>query len=131
MIQEILNRAFLGNQVIDYLMCAGYFLGGMIVIKVFEFFLLKRLRKWSELTATTIDDFIVELIRHIFVPLAYFGVFYVSVNTLDLGSPAKRLVVVVGVAVLTIFAARLAVLITNYGFSVCSKTTYRGEASTR
>ncbi|MEA3306135.1 MAG: mechanosensitive ion channel, partial [Candidatus Omnitrophota bacterium] len=77
-----------------------------------------RLKKWAEKTATTLDDFLVGVIQSILLPLAYFGVFYLSVNTLNLDPLLKRVIDITGTAILTLFTARLAVILINYGFDV-------------
>jgi len=113
MIQNLKDQVFLGNNITAYLIAAGIFLGGFILVKIFQFFILRHLKKLAEKTATTLDDFIIDLVKRIFVPLSYFGVFYLSVNTLKLDELVKKSIVVAGMAVLTIFAARFAVLIIN------------------
>ena len=118
MIQEIIEQTFLGNRIMDYLISVFLFLAGFIVIKIFQHFLLKRLKKWAEKTATTLDDFLVGVIQSIFLPLTYFGVFYLSVNTLNLDPVLKRAIDIAGMAILTIFAARLVTVLINYGFGV-------------
>jgi len=115
MIQEMIEQTFLGNRILDYLICVTLFIAAFIVIKIFRHFLLKRLQKWAEKTATTLDDFLIRIIRKILVPLAYFGAFYLSVNTLNLDPLLKKAIDTLGVAVLTLFAVRLAIALINYG----------------
>ena len=69
MIQEIMEQMFLGNRVADYLICVSLFLAGFVAIKIFRYFVLKRLRKWAEKTATTLDDFLIGVIQKILLPL--------------------------------------------------------------
>lgn len=118
MIQEIIERTFLENRIIDYLISLLLFLGGFIVIKIFQHFLLKRLKKLTEKTATKLDDFLVGLIQNVLLPVAYFGIFYLSVNTLNLDPVLKKVIDITGMTVLTIFVARLVTILINYGFDV-------------
>jgi len=118
MIQNLRDIAFLGNSVFDYLICVFIILAGFVTIKVFQLFLLRRLRKWAEKTATTFDDFVLGVVKRTFVPLAYLGVIYLAVNTLVLDPLLGKIISIAGIAILTIFTARLLTVIIDYGFKV-------------
>ncbi len=118
MIQQIAGQMFLGNRIADYLIAVFLFLAGSGAINLFRRLLLKRLKKWAEKTATTLDDFLVELIQKIVLPLAYFGILYSSINILNLHPLLKKAVDIIGMAVLTIFAARLGTALITYGFDI-------------
>jgi len=122
MIQDIMRETVLGNQVGDYLLFIFLFLAGISVVKVFQHFFLKGLKKWAEKTATTLDDFLVGLVQSVALPLAYFGAFYLSVNSLHLNPLLKRIIDIAGMAILTLFAARLATALIAYGLDVYRKT---------
>lgn len=118
MIQEFIKLTFLGNRILDYLICAFLFLAGFGVIKIFQHLFLRRLKRWSEKTATTLDDFLVELVQSVALPLAYFGAFYLSISVLTLNPLLKKIINVAGMAVLTLFTARLAMALISYGFNI-------------
>lgn len=118
MIEQMIEQTFLGNRVVDYLIAILLLLAASGGIKIFQQFLFKRLKAWAEKTATTLDDFLVKIIQSIVLPLAYFGAFYLSVNTLNLNPLLKRIIDIVGMAILTLFTARLAVALVGYGFNV-------------
>ena len=118
MIQKIIEETFLGNRILDYLICVFIFFASFIVIKIFQLFLLRRLKKWAEKTATTLDDFLIGIIQKILLPLAYFGAFYLSVNILKLDPLLKRIIDIAGMAILTLFTARLITILVNYGFNI-------------
>ena len=120
MFQDIIENVFLGNRIADYLICVLLFFAGFIIIKIFRHFLLKRLKKWAEKTATTLDDFLIGIIQNIALPLAYFGVLYISLNTLTLNPLLLKGINTVMIAILVIFIARLAIALTDYGFDVYS-----------
>lgn len=131
MIQKFIEETFLGNRILDYLIFVMLFLVGSLAIKTFQYFLLRRLKKWAAKTATTLDDFLVETIRSTLLPLAYFGVFYLGVNTLNLDPLLKKIIDIIGTAVLTLFAAHLATAIIKYGFDVYWKTKGKGVSLER
>ena len=116
MIEEIIEITILENPIADYIIAIALFLAGIIAVKIFQHFLLRRLKKWAEATATTVDDFVVRIVRRIVLPLAYFGVFYFSINTLILQSLLAKIINIIGVAVLALSAARLTTALIAYGF---------------
>jgi len=118
MIQQIIEQSFLGNRVLDYLVSFLLLLTGFGVIKIFQCFILKRLKVWAEKTATTLDDFLVKIIQSVLLPLVYFGAFYLSATTLNLNPLLKRIIDIIGMAILTLFTARLATALIAYGFNV-------------
>lgn len=116
MFQDIAEQVYLGNRLADYLIFVGLFLSGFCIIKIFQHFILRRLRKWAEATATTIDDFLLGIIRRLLLPLAYFGAFYLSVNMLNLHPSLEKIIDVIGMTILMVFVARLAISLVDYGF---------------
>ncbi|MFH1692308.1 MAG: mechanosensitive ion channel family protein [Candidatus Omnitrophota bacterium] len=122
MIEILTQQMFFGNHVLDYLLWAGFFLVGAIVIKIIEHVVIKRMKKWAHKTTTTIDDFLVEVIHKQVLPFAYFALFYAATNILKLTSFVEKGLNIAGTAVLTIFAARLLTVFIAYGFSrYCAK----------
>ena len=113
-----MKNVFLGNRIADYLICVLLFFGGSIAIKIFRHFLLKRLKRWAEKTATTLDDFLIGIIQNIALPLAYFGVLYMSINILTLNPLLKKGIDTVIMAILVVFIVRLAIALTGYGLDV-------------
>lgn len=118
MLQDILERIFLGNRILDYAICISIILGSFSAIRIFRYFILKRLKKWAEKTATTLDDFLIGLIQSILIPLAYFGALYLGVSTLALDSLLKKGIDITIMAILVVFMARLATALMGYGFDV-------------
>ncbi|MFC1624166.1 mechanosensitive ion channel family protein [Candidatus Omnitrophota bacterium] len=131
MFQDIIERAYLGNRVADYLIFLGLFLAAFGTIKVFQHFILRRLRKWAEKTTTTIDDFLLGIIQRLILPLAYFGAFYLSVNILSLHPLLKKIIDTIGVAILMVFVARLAISLVGYGFNIYFAKRGKDMASDR
>ena len=118
MFQGIMERVYFENSVADYLIVIGLFLAALIAIKIFKHYILKRLKKLAEKTTTTIDDFLIRIIQKQILPLANFGAFYLSVNILSLPPFAKKIIDVIGMAVLMVFTARLALSFMSYGFDL-------------
>ena len=122
MIQDIIREEFWNNSVLDYLIAVGLFVAGIVLIKIIQAVVLARLKRWAKKTTTSLDDFILELVQRLALPLAYFGAFYLSANSLTLNALLKKVINTLGVAILTFFAARLAVSLITYGLSIYQKT---------
>ncbi|MFC1576420.1 mechanosensitive ion channel family protein [Candidatus Omnitrophota bacterium] len=122
LINEIIQRDFLQNTVRDYLICLAILVGGLIVVKILQVVIVRRLKKFAEKTATTVDDFLVGLIRRIVLPLGYFGIFYLAVNTLVMDPLIKKIIDIALMSVLTILAARLTISVMSYGFELYWKS---------
>ncbi len=118
MFKDIIELVFLENRIADYLIFVSLFLAAFGMIKIFQFFIIRQLKKWAKKTATTIDDFLLKIIQRLILPLAYFGAFYLSVNTLSLHPLLKKSIDIVGMAILMVFAARAALSIMSYGFDL-------------
>ena len=131
MIQDIMQITFLGNRIIDYAICAGLILGGSIVIKLFQRFILKRLKRMAEKTATTLDDFLIGIFQSTLLPLLHFGIFYLSLNILTVVPFLKKGIDIIFTAILTVFIARLATALITYGFSVYGTTRGKDMALER
>jgi len=118
MFQEIIEKTFLGNRVLDYLIGLLIFLGCFIAIEIFQRILLHRLRQWAEKTATSIDDFIITLTQKIALPIAYFAAFYFAVNTLTLETQVRRGINTFIMAIITLFTARFVIIFADYGLNL-------------
>ncbi|MFH1355444.1 MAG: mechanosensitive ion channel family protein [Candidatus Omnitrophota bacterium] len=115
MIEMLRETIFFGNSLLDYLICLGIILIGILVIKVIERgVVLRRLKGLEEKTTNTMYDFLVGIIRKIALPLAYFGVFYISINSLTLDPFIKKGFDILATFVLVLATARFTTAISKY-----------------
>lgn len=114
MLTETLQRTFLDNRVLDYLVFLGSFLAGIIGVRLIKSIIVNRLKAWAKKTSTTIDDFIVRIFEKKLIPILYFGIFYITFNGLLLTDTVIRIVDVAGIIVLTFFGLRLILALINY-----------------
>jgi len=131
MVQQLANLMFLGNSILNYLIVILILLMGFLGIKITEYLILRRLRKWAEKTATTFDDFIIGVIKKIGVPLAYFGVFYLGMNVLTLDPLLRKITNIVATSILTLAAVRFGIALISYGFEVYLSKKEKNEALKR
>ena len=114
MFTETLQTMVLGNRVLDYLIFIAAFLAGIVGVSFIKGIILNRIKAWSEKTSTTIDDFMVSIFEEKLIPVLYFGVFYLSFNSLILADPISRAIDIAGIVILTIFGLRLILELINY-----------------
>ncbi len=125
MYMEILNKVFLGNRVLDYLISFGVLLFGFLAIKIVALVIIKRLKEISKRTTTTLDDFFMDVIDRIGVPLLFLAVLYASIKILTFHPYLEKGMNYLGLGVLIYFVSRLAIMFITYGFTVY--LTKRGE----
>ncbi len=115
MFGDALNYVVFRNRIIDYLVCVLFILVGILAIAIFRRIVLSRLKEWASRTRTTLDDFAVDVFRKSLVPLAYYGVVFLSVRTLTLSAFLARALEVAGIFLLTVVAIQFAVSLSRYG----------------
>ena len=118
MFEQILKIVILKNSILDYIICLSLFLISIFFINLFRRFILHKLRQWAERTTTTLDDFLVGIFQNYLIPLLYFGAFYLSIRTLTLNPTLSKLIDILGLVLLTIFAIRCLMAVISYGLEV-------------
>jgi len=119
MLGKFLNIKLVGNTLLDYFISFIILLITLFLIRIFRKVVLNRLRKWAQKTETTLDDFVVNnILEKTLLPLLYFGAFYISFNLLQLTSLLKKIMNVLGMALLTFFVARLIIEILSYALKI-------------
>ena len=106
MLNEVLQKVYFGNTGKSYLIFVGLFIAGIVVLKLIQKVVLKSLRKWAAKTDTVIDDFLIEEVDRDFMPLLFYGVFYISMHQMVLSAAVKRGVFVLGMIFMVFFLAR-------------------------
>jgi len=114
MIGDLLHRTYLGNSISNYLLFLLLFLAGVVIVRIIELIVLKKLTAWAKKTKTTVDDFLVEMTKKTVLPLLYYLVFYSSIRVLTLGRSAKKAFDIIGIALLTVFVIRFVIALINY-----------------
>jgi small-conductance mechanosensitive channel len=126
---QFLSRVYLGNSVLAYLTAFGIFVAGVIIVSIFRFVILARLKKIALSTSTRIDDLVIRGIEKAGVPLLYFASLYAGLRTLALSPLFSKSLKVVSIIVLTYFLIRIFIYIIKFALHTYLKT--KGEADTR
>jgi len=131
MLEDFLETSFLQNCVLDYLIFLATLAGGILVIRIIKSIVLSRLRAWAKKTATTIDDFLIRIFEKAFLPLLYFGVFYLATRSLTLNPTLSKIIDVLGVVLLTLISIRFLVAIIRYALEIYWLKKEKDEAKVR
>ncbi|MFC1645000.1 mechanosensitive ion channel family protein [Patescibacteria group bacterium] len=90
--QTFLTSSFLGNTGEDYLYALAILVGALIVFKVFQFIIIKKLEKAAKVTKTDVDDFIISLVKSIKPPFYFIISIYIALISLDSIPVAKKFI---------------------------------------
>lgn len=117
-IQEFLSREIFGNSISRYLLTALAFTSGVLILRGVIHRIVKKIKKLTELTTTTIDDFLAEVLDDIVLPLLYCFVAYGALKSLVLPETAGKIVNYAGLAAGVYFLVKFLLSLTAYGFGV-------------
>jgi small-conductance mechanosensitive channel len=104
---EGLNQHFWNNSVSAWLFAIGVIVFSFLIIKLFRYFILRRVKVWSRKTANTWDDFILVLIEKSAVPILYISSIYLGLYSLTLPKEVKDIIYVAYLACCTFFVVRI------------------------
>ena len=113
---KIIDQYFLGNKMSDYLVSGTALLAGFLIINLGVRYIIKRVKKFSEKTTTTIDDFLVSVLEKLAIPFLYLLAVYVSIKSLSFHPYFERGLNYFCLAVIVIFISRFVVVLVGYGF---------------
>jgi small-conductance mechanosensitive channel len=119
--QNFFNQIYLGNKLSAYIIALAAFVGGIILIKVLDKIILRRLKKWSEKTETTLDDFLVRGIERTIVPLLYFLSFYIAVKSLSIDKRIEKYFDIISIIIFTFFILRTLSSVITYSLKTFVK----------
>ena len=105
--REFLDQIYFENSVQQYLMALGTLVLGLALIKIFAKLVLGRIKKWAESTETQLDDFVIRGVEKTIIPLLYYGVFYLALNTLTIHPKAEKWIHIFSAIIITFFTIRV------------------------
>ncbi len=127
-IQEFLSGYFFGNSVSRYLATVAIFAAGILALRFVIHRVVQRVKKLAEQTSATIDDFLVEVLDSIALPLLYCFLGYGALKSLALPVAAHKALNYSGLAAGVYFLVKFLIALTAYGFTVYLRK--RGNDST-
>ena len=129
--QEFLNQTFWDNTIQSYLIAAGIFIFGLILVKVLEKIVLYRLKKWAAKTEATIDDLLIKSIEKSIIPLLFYGIFYSAITSLTFVERVSRIIEIASLFIVTFFIVRFVSSSIMFTISYFIKKQERGEEKAR
>lgn len=86
------GNTFFGNTLSDYTVALGIFLILVLLLKLFEVYIIKFIKKFAEKTETKLDDTLVEVIESIHWPFYVFVSFFIASKPLILNVYIDKLI---------------------------------------
>lgn len=120
-IEKILNFTILENSVSRYIITICVFTLGMLIIKLIIRRVVCRLKILSEKTISKFDDFLVNLLNDVAVPLSYCLVVYLALKSFALPEKAEKVFNYLILGIIVFFAVKVAMAFIGYGFTVYLK----------
>jgi small-conductance mechanosensitive channel len=131
MFQTFLNRELYQNRVADYLLFLVVLLAGIVIVTIFKRVVLRRLKRWSQTTAWNIDEFIVDILRNMVVPIAYYGVFFLATKNLVIPRVLERVIEVAGMVLVSFLAAQALIAVAKFAIRTYVETAEKGSSRER
>ena len=111
MIETVLNYVLWGDPVASYLKVLAAFVGGVIVLRIVKFVVVKRVAAWAKKADVPIDDVFVNNIAKPLLPLLYLGTVYLALGWLKVEADATRWIEMGGKVLLTFFGGRFVIAV--------------------
>lgn len=105
--ENFLDYVFLGNTISNWLIAIGVFVGIYILVRIFKYAIIHRLEKLADKTATTIDDFLIEVIRKSVVPMLYFSGVYLAMRFLKFTDKVYDITHIALLVIFTFYTLRI------------------------
>ncbi|MBD3179350.1 MAG: mechanosensitive ion channel [Candidatus Latescibacteria bacterium] len=114
MLEDFMNRTFLGNTIFNYLVSAALFLAAVGILYIVRAFIIKKARLLAGKTTTTVDDFLIDTISRRLIPLMYVIAFYLSIGRLSFGKTLSRWITGIFIVLVSVFIVRFLVSVIEY-----------------
>ncbi|MBI4397309.1 MAG: mechanosensitive ion channel family protein [Elusimicrobia bacterium] len=104
----------MNNQGFDYFVALFSILAGSLMVLVAQKLIIRRLKAWAQMTETSVDDFLIQVIESTLVPLLYFGVLYFGIRSLALPPFGRKAMSFLGIVLLTFYGVRFLTQTVSY-----------------
>jgi small-conductance mechanosensitive channel len=131
MFQEFLNREIFRNRVEDYLVFLAVLVAGIVIITIFKRVVLGRLKQWAKSTNWNIDEFVVDIIRNMVVPIAYYGMFFLASKNLAIPPVLERIIEMAGMVLIAFLSAQALIAVAGFAVRTYIESAERGSGRER
>lgn len=126
-LNRILDRQFLGNPLREHLMTLLGILIGLALVRIFQVFVIRRLRRVFARTATTWDDLLIEAVEKNVVPALYVVIIYLGLRDLPWRKSLHDGLRSLATVLITVLAIRVVLAVVNHSI----QAYWRRHASDR
>jgi small-conductance mechanosensitive channel len=102
------------NTLRDYLLTAAIIIVLFLVLSFFRKIVIRRMKRMAERTESTLDDFIIEHVERLGLPVLYSAAVYSALQYLTITGTFSSVIQSLFVAVLTVYSARFIIAILRY-----------------
>jgi small-conductance mechanosensitive channel len=113
---ELWDKIFLNNTLRDWSIAFVIFLIAVVVLRILQFVIIRKLKAYSLTTKTTVDDFVIKTIQSSVMPLLYALAFYFAISYLILPPKVERVLYIALLVTATFFIIRIITSFIGYLF---------------
>lgn len=111
-----LDYSILNNTVSDWLMALGIIVVAIVLLRLFQAVIIKKLKSFSSRTKTTIDDYVITTIQRSVMPLLYVLAVYSGLQYLTFAANVQSVMRIALMVVITFFVLRVISSFITYAF---------------
>jgi len=121
------NTVYFGNTLINWLIAAAIITGGLVLLRLTKSIVLVLLKKWSQKTSNSFDDFLVTLVEKSLIPYLYVVAIYAGIHWLELSQKATSIFSSALLLVSTFFILKSITAALQYSIHSFLKTRENGD----
>jgi len=115
---SILEEVFFGNRILDYIIALLILFLSMLFIRLVVSAFIRRLKRLTDKTATTLDDLFVKMVERIVLPGLYISSVYLGLKVLKMPPRVDGVINALQLAVITFFATRIIIVFLGYSLNI-------------
>lgn len=101
------DKLILDNTIRDWAICLSIIIVSILLLRLFQSIVIKRIKSYAHKTETIIDDFIVTVIQSSIMPLLYLISVYFGLQYIHVSGSADRIMHVAILLIITFFVLRI------------------------
>lgn len=104
---NFLDHSFWGNTIYQWILALGIIVGLFLMIRLFKYFVVKKVKAWALTTNTNWDNFLIAIVENSIIPLLYVSSFYFAISTLSFSDKLDKVIHVAYLVAITYFVLRI------------------------
>lgn len=116
------ERFFWGNTIKEWTIAFSIIIGIILLLKVFQYVVLRKIKAFAERSKSTIDDLVVSVIQTLLMPLVFFLAIYFGLQFLNMSPKVRQIMNVAIMVITTFFIVRIITSVISYSVQNFIKT---------